>query len=243
MYEERNNCKMCRIPSANVATNKKFKADDRKLKDDGSYAMKDITNFDLLCNETKAFEETKTYPSLQPISTYSISRERPYPNLESLPTYQKDSTFGDNVASTELLRENSYMINIYSNTCSLWRGNMWSKIKFKITLDKQFLPRQEGGSSYYELAAFVECKNGKSSKLLNPSTCIGMKIEFERNGIKDSCKANIDTNPYNSAELTIHQDFFDAGEEFYLVVKALKFKIDPLTTLEPTYFGRSQNIM
>ena len=185
-----------------------------------------------------------------------------HPIFDQLPTFQNemsikqstsDTSSNDmkNISSTEVLRENSNIIQIHSSDSSIWRGSVWSKVKFNTKLDKYFLPSNQGdvssSSSNYILEAFIECQNhhNGSIRLLNPSTCIGMKIEFKRNGVPNSSRATIDTNPYNSIELSIHQDFFNHGENFHLIVKALKLKrYDPFDSLvEPTYFGNSQNIM
>ena len=134
-------------------------------------------------------------------------------------------------------RENSNMIQISTTTNSIWRGNLWPSLKCKITLDKHFLSKKKGTFSPYILAASIQdAETGQLCKVTKDR----FQFKFESNSIDNETQATITTNPYNNVDVSIHQDVFNDGQSFYLLLEALHR--DGSSPSTPIIFGRSQLI-
>lgn len=134
-------------------------------------------------------------------------------------------------------KENSNMIQISSTFQSVWRGILWSTMKFKIKVDKYFLQKHKEGPPLYVLAASIQ--DGLTGTLFHPSTR-NFSIRFTSNMLEESTQALITMNPYNEVEVNIHQDMFKDEQSFFLLLEAIpceKFRLG-----SPIIFGRSQMI-
>ena len=134
-------------------------------------------------------------------------------------------------------KENSNMVQISTFSNSIWRGNLWSSIHFKIKLDKYFLCNNNDVCSPFVLAASIQ--GGISGKLYDKNK-YNFKFHFEHNTTDDESQAAITINPYNNLEVCIHQEVFKDSECFYLLLEALHQDGSYLN--RPIIFGRSQLI-
>ena len=135
-------------------------------------------------------------------------------------------------------RENSNMIQISTPTLSMWRGLLWSCTKFKVKVDKHFLQDKKNSLPNYVLAASIQ--EGSSGKLYNSSSG-QFKFKFSNGALEDETQSIITINPYNSIEVSIHQDAFKDGQSFYLLLEA--FPREESMRNSPIIFGRSQCIV
>jgi len=110
-------------------------------------------------------------------------------------------------------------------------------MKFKIKVDKYFLQRSKDSCPLYILAASIQ--DGMSGKLFYPSVN-SFSLSFSSNKIRETTQAIVTMNPYNEVELNIHQDMFEDGHTFYLLLEAIPRMKDK--HMSPIIFGRSQMI-
>ena len=143
----------------------------------------------------------------------------------------------NNVSAGRRRRENSHMIQITSLDNSIWRGEVWSKISFKIKVDKTFLRCPRKGVPF-TLHPAIEDIN---TRVIYESGCDKVKLRFARNTAIgcDGSKALVTLDPYNSLEADIHKDLVGSGGAFTLVIDARR---EDHYENEETIFGRSQKI-
>lgn len=132
--------------------------------------------------------------------------------------------------------ENSNMIQLSSPDQTIWRGNLWSKLKFRIKLDNYFLAEKKHEFSRFVLTAVMQ--DGVTGQVY-PLDSKLYTFTFTNNVHHDqSSKAYIKNDPYNSILVNIHQDLFPAGRAFNIIIEAED------TTKKDDFivFGRSQLI-
>eukprot|EP00594_Rhizosolenia_setigera_P020361 CAMPEP_0178979246 /NCGR_PEP_ID=MMETSP0789-20121207/25717_1 /TAXON_ID=3005 /ORGANISM="Rhizosolenia setigera, Strain CCMP 1694" /LENGTH=582 /DNA_ID=CAMNT_0020669293 /DNA_START=186 /DNA_END=1934 /DNA_ORIENTATION=- len=129
------------------------------------------------------------------------------------------------------------MIQLSSPDQTIWRGNLWSKLKFRIKLDNYFLAEKKHEFSRFVLTAVMQ--DGVTGQVY-PLDSKLYTFTFTNNVHHDqSSKAYIKNDPYNSCILVnIHQDLFPAGRAFNIIIEAED------TTKKDDFivFGRSQLI-
>ena len=114
--------------------------------------------------------------------------------------------------------ENSHMIQIMSLENSIWRGEVWLKIYFKIKFGKTYLhgPRKGVPSTFNPKIEYF------STRVTYESDCNKVKLQLASNTVIDcnGFKALVTMDPYNSLESDIHTDIVVSGGSFVLVINS-----------------------
>lgn len=136
-------------------------------------------------------------------------------------------------------KENSNMIQVLSSANSIWRGDDWSEIQFRVHLHSSFINLNRQRTSPLILAASIE--HEKTGQIWgNTSADNRVHIKFARNCLKDESYALVDADPYHDVSVVLHSTVFSAEESFVLRVD-LDQK-EQTADMDAFLFGCSQSI-
>ena len=127
-----------------------------------------------------------------------------------------------------MMVENSHLIQVLSQTRTMWRGTEW----FSFSLDIKSNLRSQSGI----LRAVVESVT--SSKVYAPWETEMVKAKFEKNSSEDHPwnALLVDHDPYNKLYVKVHKGLFKEGDTFKVIVAAQE--VDGTNIV----FGASQSI-
>ena len=137
------------------------------------------------------------------------------------------------------MMENSHLIQIYSNTHTLWRGMKWSHFSLDIKINEGVWTRTSvrKGKNTVILRALLE--NFNTCEVHPPWESNKVRAKFMKYHLKDrSWNAHlIESDPYNSLQVDVHRDLFVEGDTFRVLVAAQTLGSD-----DTIIFGASQPI-
>jgi hypothetical protein len=136
--------------------------------------------------------------------------------------------------------ENSHLIQIYSNTHTLWRGMKWSLFSLDIKINAGVWTRTSAArkeNNTVILRALVE--NLNTREVHPPWESDKVRAQFMKYHLKDrSWNAHlIKSDLYNSLQVDVHRDLFVEGDTFRVLVAAQTLGSD-----DTIIFGASQPI-
>lgn len=136
--------------------------------------------------------------------------------------------------------ENSHLIQIYSNTHTLWRGMKWSLFSLDIKINAGVWTRTSAArkeNNTVILRALVE--NLNTREVHPPWESDKVRAQFMKYHLKDRpWNAHlIKSDLYNSLQVDVHRDLFVEGDTFRVLVAAQALESD-----DTIIFGASQPI-
>jgi len=132
--------------------------------------------------------------------------------------------------------ENSSMIQIISPMGSIWRGKLWSNTLLKVKVDQYFLRKVENRYPSFFLRPYIE---DYTSKLRYDFDSDKVHFQFENCLSSERALGLVDKDAYNTLQVGIHQDLFQSGDKFRVVIESVPY--DASNTSEVIY-GCSQII-
>ena len=114
--------------------------------------------------------------------------------------------------------ENSHLIQVYSNTRTIWRGEEWSKLSFAIKVDKSFRTPEAS----YTLRAIVENYGVAPKTVISPWESDKLKVKFEKHSMEEhSWNAHVvENDATNTLIVDVHKDLFKDGDQIRVIVAA-----------------------
>jgi hypothetical protein len=130
--------------------------------------------------------------------------------------------------------ENSHIIQVYTSSRTIWRGEEWSSVILDVKVDQSITEKKDP----HILVAFLERIKDKSLHL--PWESDQVKIRFEKHELEGRLfEADVEQNDAkNKLKVKIHKDLFDHGDKFRVIVAA-HMKSDRSKSI---VFGASQQI-
>jgi hypothetical protein len=130
--------------------------------------------------------------------------------------------------------ENSHIIEVYTTSRTIWRGEDWSSVLLDVKVDQSITENKDP----HILVAFLE--RTKSQTLHLPWESDQVKVEFEKHALKGRpYEADVEQgDAKNKLKVTIQKDLFEHGEKFRVIVAA-QIKGVPRKSV---VFGASQQI-
>ena len=122
------------------------------------------------------------------------------------------------ITMTSGMIENSHLIQVYSNTRTIWRGEEWSKLSFAIKVDKSFRTPEAS----FILRAIVENYGMEPKTVISPWESDKLKVEFEKHCTEQhSWNAHVvENDAFNTLLVDVHKDLFKDGEQIRVIVAA-----------------------
>jgi hypothetical protein len=135
-----------------------------------------------------------------------------------------------------MMIENAHLIQVYSNTRTMWRGVEWFSFSLDIKSNKALQAGKE--SNTVILRAIIE--DCESNQVYAPWESEKVRAKFEKHCLKDhSWNAHLVPNdPYNTLHVDVHRDLFNEGDAFKVIVAAQE-----LEGSETIVIGSSQPIL
>uniref|UniRef100_A0A7S3VAA6 Uncharacterized protein n=1 Tax=Chaetoceros debilis TaxID=122233 RepID=A0A7S3VAA6_9STRA len=143
-----------------------------------------------------------------------------------------------------LAKENSYLVQVYANTKTIWKGepSKWPSFTVSIKLAKAL--RRSSCLHSSDIGIVIECC--KTRRLYHVSTSDHLDIKIESDGTRKGWFKR-DIRGHSKIHVKVHTDMFQSGDTFRVIVAAMKRDTKPLNSIKDLLsnidiFGASQII-
>lgn len=130
--------------------------------------------------------------------------------------------------------ENSHIIQVYTTSNTIWRGEEWSSISLDVIVDQSIIENKD----HHILVAFLEGMKDKTLHL--PWDSEQVTVDFEKHALQGHpYEADVkQDDTKNKLKVNVHKDLFQHGDQFRVIVAA-QMKSDRTKSV---VFGASQHI-
>jgi hypothetical protein len=126
-----------------------------------------------------------------------------------------DLSTNTSLSNAPLMVENSHLIEVYSNTSTIWRGNEWTTIMIDVIVDERI--RKSPRSIV--LRTIIE-KSG-SKDVYSPWESDKLKVKFDKYSLDQTWNAQVVANDArNRLQVDVHKTLFSDGDKFRIIVGA-----------------------
>jgi hypothetical protein len=135
-------------------------------------------------------------------------------------------------------RENSNLIQVFSSAKSIWQGDTWSEILFRVRLHSSIISLNKNQCAPLILAASIQRE--RTGQMYGNERDEKVQIEFERKTLSDKSYATVDSDPFHQVKVTLHHKMFEPQES--LVLRVDVDQSDGKRDIDTYVFGCSQSI-
>lgn len=135
-------------------------------------------------------------------------------------------------------KENSNLIQIFSSVKSVWQGDTWSEVLFRVRLHASIISLTKNQRAPLIVAASIQRE--MTGRMYGNEQDKKVQIEFGRKTLSDKSYAIVDSDPFHQVKVTLHHTMFEPHES--LVLRVDVDQNDGKRDIDTYVFGCSQSI-
>ena len=126
-----------------------------------------------------------------------------------------DPSLNISLSKVPLVVESSHLIEVYSDTSTIWRGNEWTTIVIDVRVDESIRKSDQA----MVLRAIIEQSGSK--QVFSPWESDKLKVKFDKYSLDQAWNAQVVANDArNRLNVDVHKTLFNDGDEFRIIVGA-----------------------